>query len=262
DHPQVPGGDRADGGRGRHPHPDDEAPGGEDPRGGHHRRARRGRREVHPLPGRRAGVQGLPRLHGLHLRLAQLDGGPRDPRALRALARGHHLHRHRRDPRGLGRRRRRDVPRRPGHPDRPQAPRGHPAVALRGGGPVPGRPPPGRRLARGADRGGGRGAERRALPRRPRHRPGHARGPPDPQLRRAGPRPAPGGGDGPRRGAHGQRGAPRGPDGRRRVGDLLPGRLAGRPLRVHHRRHGGRAADPHAVARGALAARRRHRGGV
>ena len=36
-------------------------------------------------------------------------------------------------------------------------------------------------------------------------------------------------------------GAPRGADGRRRLGDLLPGRLAGRPLRVHGRGHRRRA---------------------
>ena len=43
-----------------------------------------GRREVHPLAGRGAGLQGLPRLPGLDLRLAELDGRPRHPRALRA----------------------------------------------------------------------------------------------------------------------------------------------------------------------------------
>ena len=48
----------------------------------------------------------------------------------------------------------------------------------------------------------------------------------------------------------GQRRAPRRAHGRRRLGDLLPGRLAGRPLRVHHRHHRRRAAHPHAVARG------------
>ena len=46
--------------------------------------ARRGGREVHPLPGRRAGLQGLPRLPGLDLRLAELDGRPRHPGPLRA----------------------------------------------------------------------------------------------------------------------------------------------------------------------------------
>ena len=49
---------------------------------------------------------------------------------------------------------------------------------------------------------------------------------------------------------------------RRRLGDLLPGRLAGRAFRVHGRDHRRRAADPHAVAsagRGARRARSRRR---
>ena len=40
-----------------------------------------GGREVHPLAGRRARLQGLPRLPRLDLRLAELDGRPRDSRA-------------------------------------------------------------------------------------------------------------------------------------------------------------------------------------
>ena len=60
------------------------------------------------------GVQGLPRLPGLDLRLAQLDGRPRHPRALPPRARRHHLDRRRRRPRRLGRRRRAHVPGRPG----------------------------------------------------------------------------------------------------------------------------------------------------
>ena len=51
---------------------------------GDDRGARRRRREVHPLAGRRAGLQGLPRLPGLDLRLAELDGRARHPRPLRA----------------------------------------------------------------------------------------------------------------------------------------------------------------------------------
>ena len=85
------------------------------------------------------------------------------------------------------------------------------------------------------------GPERRALARRPRHRALDARGAADPQLRRARARPAARGGDGPRRRADGQRRPPHGPHGRRRLGDLLPGRLAGRPLRVHGRDHRRRA---------------------
>jgi hypothetical protein len=50
------------------------------------------------------------------------------------------------------------------------------------------------------------------------------------------------GGHGARRRADGQRRPPHGPHGRRRLGDLLPGRLAGRPLRVHDRDHRVRPA--------------------
>ena len=60
---------------------------GEGAPGRHDRRARRGGREVHPLAGRRAGLQGLPRLPGLDLRLAELDGRPRDPGPVQARAR-------------------------------------------------------------------------------------------------------------------------------------------------------------------------------
>ena len=41
---------------------------------------------------------------------------------------------------------------------------------------------------------------------------------------------------------------PPGADGRRRLGDLLAGRLAGRPLRVHDRGDGRGPAHPHALA--------------
>ena len=44
------------------------------------RRPRPGGREVHPRSGRRAGLQGLSRLPGLDLHLAELDGGARHPR--------------------------------------------------------------------------------------------------------------------------------------------------------------------------------------
>ena len=56
--------------------------------GGDHRRPRRGGRALHPLPGRRAGLQGLPRLPRLDLRLAQLDGRARHPRARTRSTRG------------------------------------------------------------------------------------------------------------------------------------------------------------------------------
>ena len=42
-----------------------------------------------------------------------------------------------------------------------------------------------------------------------------------------------------------------GPHGRRRLGGLLPGRLARRPLRVHGRGHRGRPPHPHPLAPGA-----------
>ena len=47
--------------------------------------------------------------------------------------------------------------------------------------------------------------------------------------------------------------------GRRRLGDLLPGRLAGGPFRVHDRDHRRRAEGPHTVASARRRARRRAR---
>ena len=65
------------------------------------------------------------------------------------------------------------------------------------------------------------------------------------------------GGHGARRRADGQRRPPPGPHGRRRLGDLLAGRLARRPLRVHDRHHGRRPPHPDALASPRGAARRR-----
>ena len=48
------------------------------------KRARRGGREVHPLAGRGPVVQGLPRLPGLDLRVAEPHGRPRHPGPVRA----------------------------------------------------------------------------------------------------------------------------------------------------------------------------------
>ena len=111
--------------------------------------------------------------------------------------------------------------------------------------------PPRRRL--GGDPAPGRA--RRLLgdphPGRPRDRPRHARGPADPELRRARQGPGAGGGDGVRDRADGQRRRPAGADRRRRLVGLLPGRLARRPLRVHRRGDLGGAAHPDALARGA-----------
>ena len=87
---------------GRDPGPLPEDARGQGPRRGHDQGARRGRRELHPLAGRRARVQGLPRLPGLDLRLAELDGRPRDPGPLRAPARRRPLDRRRRHQRTAG----------------------------------------------------------------------------------------------------------------------------------------------------------------
>ena len=87
---------------GRDPRPLPEDAGGEGAGRGHHRGARRGGGEVHPLPGRDAGLQGLPRLPRLDLRLAQLDGRARHPRPLRAEARRRDLDRRRRRSRTAG----------------------------------------------------------------------------------------------------------------------------------------------------------------
>ena len=95
----------ADGGGGQDPGPLPADAAVEVPSRRHHHGARRGRREVHPLAGREAVVQGLPRLPGLDLHLAELDGRPRDPRPLRAAPRRHHLARRRGHLRGLGGRR-------------------------------------------------------------------------------------------------------------------------------------------------------------
>ena len=104
--------------------------------------------KLHPLAGRRAGVQGLPRLPGLDLRLAELDGRARDPGPLPAEPRRHPVRRRRRDPRRLGRRRRPHLPRRPGDPHRAQAAARDRGGAVRGRRAVPPRQPPRRRLAR------------------------------------------------------------------------------------------------------------------
>ena len=147
-----------------------------------------GGRALHPLAGRRARLQGLPRLPRLDLRVAELDGRARHPGPLRARARRHPLDRHRRGARRLGRRRRDHAPDRQRHADR-QAPAGHHARrAVRRRRAVPAGQPPGRRLARGPAAGRGRRLLGDPLAGGPRRRPRHARGPADPQLRR---RPAP-----------------------------------------------------------------------
>ena len=100
---------------------DHEPAGRQDASGCHHSRTRRGRREVHPLPGSGAGVQGLPRVPGLDLHVAQLDDRPRDPGRLQARPRRPPVGRHGGRPRRVGGRRRAHVRGRPDHADRPQA---------------------------------------------------------------------------------------------------------------------------------------------
>ena len=107
---------------------------------------------------------------------------------------------------------------------------------------------PGRRVERDPARGGGRRTVGRALARGARRRAEHARGSAGAQLRQAGEGPTAGGGDGACDRADDDRGTPGGARGERRLGDLLPGRLAGGALRVHGRDHRRRAEDPHAVA--------------
>ena len=86
------------------------SPGGQDPPRRDDPGSGRRRREVHPLPGRDPRLQGLPRLPGLDLRLAERHGRPRHPGPLQALARGHPFRRHRRREGRLGRRRRPHLP--------------------------------------------------------------------------------------------------------------------------------------------------------
>ena len=174
--------------------------------GRHDRRARRGGREVHPLPGRRAGLQGLPRLPGLDLRVAELDGRARDPGRLRARARRRAVDRHRRGARRLGGRRRDHASR---SATSRRSPRGcwrpRAAALFEAVEQCRRRQPPRRRLARrpGAGRGGRLLGD--PLAGRPRHRPRDARGPADPELRRARHRPRARGGHGAGDRADGQR---------------------------------------------------------
>ena len=128
---QDPRGDRADGGRRPDPGALPRDPALEGAPGRDHGRARRGRRALHPLAGRRARVQGLPRLPGLDLRVAELDGGARHPGLVRAAARRHPLDRHRRGAGRLGGRRRDHPPDRQRHADRHAAAGHHPRRAVR-----------------------------------------------------------------------------------------------------------------------------------
>ena len=170
-----------------------------------------GRRGVHPLRGRRPDLQGLPRLPRGDLHLAELDGRPRDPRArtrsrtatsspsdvgvtLDGFVADSRLH-------VPGRRDRR----RSRAPARGRARRRSTAGIEQASA--------GNRLSdisarRPAHDRGGR-LLRRPDARRPRHRPLDARGSADPELRRAGPRPAARRGDDARDRADDQRRRPR-----------------------------------------------------
>ena len=127
--------------------------------------------------------------------------------------------------------------------------RGHRGVAVPGRRAVPPRQAARRPRPRRAGARRGRGLLGRALAGRPRDRPQHARGAADRQLRHARQGHAARGGHGARRRADDHRRPPHGPHGRRRLGDLLPGRLGRRALRVHHRGHRRRPPHPHALAR-------------
>ena len=223
------------------------------------RRARRRRREVHPLAGRRADLQGLPRLPRLDLRLAQLDGRARHPRPLRARARRHDLARRRRHARRLGRRRRPHVPGRLAGRARAEAPRRHRA---RRSSPASSSAVAGNRLGdvshaiQAAVEARGLAIVRTLV--------GHGVGRDmheDPQIPNYG---EPGTGPELEEGMvlaiepMTTAGGPGGARRQRRLGDLLAGRIAGRALRVHGRDHRRRAASPDAVA----PSRRRRRAAV
>ena len=206
--------------------------------------AGRGGGEVHPLAGRDAGVQGLPRLPGLDLRLAERHGRPRHPGRVQALARRHPLRGHRRREGRLGGRRRPHVRRsatsrrwrrkllevtegalfaaveqcRAGQPARRRLPRG-----------------PGARGGRRASRSCARWSATASGATCTRSRRSRTTAPPGKGVAARGGHGAGGRADGHRR-------PPHGPHGRRRLGDLLPGRLAGRALRVHDRDHRRRPA--------------------
>ena len=125
-----------------------EDPQSEGAAGRHDAGTRRSGGEVHPLAGRGALVQGLPRLPRIDLRLAQLDGRPRHPRRLRVQARRRALDRRRRHQGRLGRRRRGDGADR-ADLDRGQEPaRGDQELALRRDRADGRRQPPRRRLQR------------------------------------------------------------------------------------------------------------------
>ena len=217
--------------------------------GRHDRRARRRGREVHPQPGRRAGLQGLSRLSGLDLRVTELDGGPRHPGDY-VLGRGDIL--------SIDVGVELDgwvadaavtVPVRPVSAVATKLLRATREALEQGTGHCRAGQSPGRRLGCRSGAGRARRLFGDPLARGPRDRPRHARGPAGPELRRARQGPVDRGGDGLLRRADGVRGRPCRADGRRQLGDLLRGRVAHGPLRAHDRGYRGGSADPHSVAR-------------
>ena len=153
-----------------------------------------------------ARLQGLPRLPGLDLRVAQLDGRARHPGPLQARARRHHLVDVGVVKDGWVADAARTFPVGPITPlaaascsTRREASLFDAVEQCR----------PGNRLGDVSHavqaRVEARGPVGRPLARRPRHRPRHARGPADPQLRRPGRGPAARGGHGARRRADGHR---------------------------------------------------------
>ena len=192
------------------------------------------------------GYRGFP---ALDLRVAELDGGSRHPRALHARARGHPVDRRRRRARRLGRRRGDHGSVAAGQPGGDQAARATREALDAGARAVPpGRSPRGR-------------LERRPGARRARRLlgdplAGRATGSAATCTRILRSRTSASPGKGPLI-EEGMVfciepmvcvGRPRGAHGRRQLGDLLRGRLADGPLRAHGRGHGRGAEDPHPLA--------------
>ena len=175
------------------------------PARGHHRGARRGGGEVHPLAGREPafkGYRGFPGSICASPNSMVVHGIP-GPYELQARRRA--LDRRRRDQGRLGRRRGDDACRSARSPRGAQAARRDQGVALRRRRADAARQPPRRRLRRDPARGRDRGALDHPHPGRPRDRPRDARGPAGPELRRARQGPGARGGDGAGDRADGQR---------------------------------------------------------
>ena len=137
-----------------------------------------------------ADLQGLPRLPGVDLRLAERHGRSRHPRPVHARRRRHPLRGRGRDARRLRRGLGLHVPDRRGLARGRAAARGLPGRARGRDRAVPRRQPALGHLARDPARHRGARLLGRSQPGRPRRRPLDARGAADPELRRARPRAA------------------------------------------------------------------------